>query len=310
MPIPPSTAGDAAGTSRCATTASGPTACWVWAGRSMASLRQARCRTLRDHFGYVGKVALDLNDRYCLDDRPLVGVSGTYGATAEYRTEIDSFSRIKSTGSTPRTVGCLAGGGQGGQILPTAPLPTRTSRARAQQAPALGRERGRRPAWQLLRRLLTNTATGEHYREIRYTAAAATLTPYAAVRFEYGPRRMLIKWCATRAASSRKFSSGSPKVSTWMDIASDGTGGTLVQELRISYQTSATNKRSLQVSSVQWCGPSNQCLPGTTFACTRAATRPTLQRCRQRRAWNGPTVSFEAGDSQTLDNALKSVQVR
>ncbi len=41
-----------------------------------------------------------MNDRYCMDGQRLVLVSGTYGAAgSEYRTELDSFSRIVASGT-------------------------------------------------------------------------------------------------------------------------------------------------------------------------------------------------------------------
>ena len=47
------------------------------------------------------RVNLDASDQFCLDGQRLVLVSGTHGANAEYRTEIDSFSKVLSFGSDP-----------------------------------------------------------------------------------------------------------------------------------------------------------------------------------------------------------------
>ncbi|TXH61923.1 FG-GAP-like repeat-containing protein [Piscinibacter sp.] len=270
-----------------------------------------RCRATLATFGYVGKVALDANDRYCLDDRPLVGVSGTYGATAEYRTEIDSFSRIKSTGSNaangPDTWQVEA---KGGRILTYGATADSNVQGAGSSKPllwAVNRVEDRRGNYYAVY-YDENTATGEHYpKEIRYTGNGSNLTPYAAVRFEYEAAARPDQVVRYAGGVKSQILKRLAKVSTWMDIASDGTGGTLVQELRISYQTSATSKRSL-VSSVQWCGPSNQCLPGTTFAWHTRSNAANNFNAAGSGVWNGPTVSFEAGDSQTLDNALKSVK--
>ncbi len=50
--------------------------------------------------GVRGGVNFDMNDRYCVDGQRLVLVSGTYGiAGSEYRSELDSFSRIIASGT-------------------------------------------------------------------------------------------------------------------------------------------------------------------------------------------------------------------
>src|SRR5438477_354323 len=50
--------------------------------------------------GFGGGVNYDANDRFCIEGQRLVVVSGTYGANgAEYRTEVESYSRIISHGT-------------------------------------------------------------------------------------------------------------------------------------------------------------------------------------------------------------------
>jgi hypothetical protein len=44
-------------------------------------------------------ISLDSQDPFCLDGQRLIRVSGTHGATAEYRTEIDGIARVKSSGT-------------------------------------------------------------------------------------------------------------------------------------------------------------------------------------------------------------------
>jgi hypothetical protein len=49
--------------------------------------------------GVRGSINYDANDRFCLDGQRLVAISGTYGADGtEYRTEIESFSKVISRG--------------------------------------------------------------------------------------------------------------------------------------------------------------------------------------------------------------------
>lgn len=68
---------------------------WALTGIS----RIDRCRKTLDQDGAAGGVKYDSNDRFCLDGRRLVAISGTYGASlSEYRTEIDSFRKIVAHG--------------------------------------------------------------------------------------------------------------------------------------------------------------------------------------------------------------------
>ncbi len=59
-----------------------------------------RCpRTIAQH-GARRAIQLDGDDRYCLDGNVLRAVSGAYGAAGtEYRTELETYSRIKGSGS-------------------------------------------------------------------------------------------------------------------------------------------------------------------------------------------------------------------
>ena len=59
-----------------------------------------RCPRTMAQDGVVGGINYDANDRFCMEGQRLVAISGTYGADgAEYRTEIDSYSRILSHGT-------------------------------------------------------------------------------------------------------------------------------------------------------------------------------------------------------------------
>ncbi|MFF3313589.1 RHS repeat-associated core domain-containing protein [Streptomyces sp. NPDC002952] len=65
-----------------------------------------RCGQKPDVDGKRSGVAYNASDRYCLDGQELVGVGGEYGGgNGEYRTEAETFSKIKSVngsaGSTP-----------------------------------------------------------------------------------------------------------------------------------------------------------------------------------------------------------------
>src|SRR5205085_3262918 len=70
-----------------------------WALGGLPAL--TRCPRTMIQNGVVGALKFDANDRFCLDGQQLVAISGTYGANAtEYRTEVESFSRITSFGTS------------------------------------------------------------------------------------------------------------------------------------------------------------------------------------------------------------------
>lgn len=80
-------------------------------------------------------VRLDVNDRFCIDGRPLVAVRGVYGADGtEYRTEIDEFVKVVSHGTTgfgPEsfTVWTKSGQRQDYGSTPTSRIEARTASA-------------------------------------------------------------------------------------------------------------------------------------------------------------------------------------
>jgi len=73
---------------------------WLGAGWDIAGLTAiARCPKTWAQDGVSVGVQLDATDRFCLDGQQLKLFNGTYGADgAEYRTEIESFARIRSYG--------------------------------------------------------------------------------------------------------------------------------------------------------------------------------------------------------------------
>jgi hypothetical protein len=69
---------------------------WGLGGLSSIS----RCPQTIAQDGAAGSVNFDANDRYCMDGQRLIAISGAYGADgAQYRTEVDTFSKIISHGS-------------------------------------------------------------------------------------------------------------------------------------------------------------------------------------------------------------------
>src|SRR4029453_9504762 len=78
-----------------------------------------RCARTMAQDGVRGGVSYDWNDRYCVDGRRLVLVSGaSYGADgAEYRTERESFSKVVSYGVVGNGPAWFKVWTKGGQVL-------------------------------------------------------------------------------------------------------------------------------------------------------------------------------------------------
>lgn len=69
-----------------------------WGLSGLSTITRCPSTTVSD--GLVMPVRLTSDDRFCLDGQRLINVSGAYGAAgSEYRTEVDSFSKIFAIGS-------------------------------------------------------------------------------------------------------------------------------------------------------------------------------------------------------------------
>ena len=72
-------------------------------GFSVSGISQiSRCPATLEQDGYWGAIGFDTKNRFSIDGERMVAVAGTYGGVqTEYRTEIESFSKIVSYGGTP-----------------------------------------------------------------------------------------------------------------------------------------------------------------------------------------------------------------
>ncbi|MFZ5654697.1 MAG: toxin TcdB middle/N-terminal domain-containing protein, partial [Pseudomonadota bacterium] len=193
-----------------------------------------RCGATIEQDGYKGGVNLDANDRLCLDGQRLVPLDGSgYWAASEYRTEIETYTRI-----APYNGGYRAWT-KTGQIIDYGA----TDNARQQGASAaviswaINQAQDRSGNY-LAVTYNKNPATGEHTpQRIDYTGNASTgLAANRAVVFGY---------------------EGRP------DVETAYVGGvktqTAVREYRLTYDASAATGRS-RVVGVQECGGDGVCL--------------------------------------------------
>src|SRR5262249_54033546 len=77
-----------------------------------------RCPQTMDQDGARGSVNFDGNDRFCLDGQRLMVISGVYGADgAEYRTEVESFTRVISHGTAGKGPAWFEAHTKSGQVV-------------------------------------------------------------------------------------------------------------------------------------------------------------------------------------------------
>lgn len=235
----------------------------VGVGWSLSGLPAVgRCPRTMAQDGAVDAVNYDANDRFCLDGQRLIATTGVYGADGtEYRTEIESFSRIISHGTAGTGPAWFEVRTKSGQILQFGN--TIDSRILAQ-----GKTTAR--SWGVNKvsdtkgnyysvTYVNDTVNGQAYpTRIDYTANdAASLVAYNSVRFVYNTNRTDVT-PIYHAGSLMKTTVRLANVQTY-------SGSSLVGDYRIAYQQGSATGRS-QLTSVTLCDGTANCLPATTFA--------------------------------------------
>jgi hypothetical protein len=232
-----------------------------------------RCPRTMAQDGVRGAVNYDANDRFCLDGQRLIATSGTYGANGtEYRTEVESFSKITSFGTAGNGPAWFEVKTKSGQIMQFGN--TTDSRILAQ-----GKTTAR--DWALNKvsdtkgnyftvTYTNDTTNGQAYpTRIDYTGnASAGLAAYNSVRFVYDSTRPDVV-PAYHAGSLRKTTVRLANVQTY-------AGANMVADYRLAYAQGSATGRS-QLTSVTLCdGAGAACLPATTFAWQSGGTAFTV----------------------------------
>src|ERR1700744_1077720 len=180
-------------------------------GWSIAGLPSiSRCARTLAQDGIHGGVNYDLNDRFCLNGQRLVLISGTYGADgSEYRTEIESFTRIVAHGSAgngPAWFELHEKSGEAEELGNTTDsriLAVGTATARIWAVDKVYDTKGNYFAVTYV----NDTTNGQYYpSRIDYTGhgTAPVLSPYNSVQFAY----------TSRADTTPLYQGGSPMKTT------------------------------------------------------------------------------------------------
>ncbi|WP_240535825.1 FG-GAP-like repeat-containing protein [Bradyrhizobium sp. STM 3809] len=219
-----------------------------------------RCPRTIAQDGVGGGVSYDSNDRFCLDGQRLVSIAGAYGADGtEYRTEIDSYSKIISHGSAGTGPAWFEVRTKSGQLM-------EFGHSGDSQVLAEGKATARNWAVNKVSDTKGNyfvvtytvdQASGQFFpAHVDYTGnTAAAVSPYNTVQFVY----------ATRPDSIQQYQAGSV-MRTLVRLTNIKTlaSGNLVSDYRISYGQSPSSNDS-EVTSIAVCGASGDCLPATSF---------------------------------------------
>ncbi len=219
-----------------------------------------RCPRTVAQDGVRGGVNYDANDRFCLDGRRLVAISGAYGADGtEYRTEIESYSKIVSHGA--------AGNGPAWFEVHTREGKT-MEYGHTADSQVLAQGKATASMWWLDK--VSDSKT--NYFSVAYTADAsngqayplridytgnsvAGTAPYNSVQFVYGARPDFGP--SYQAGSRLQLPYRLTNVKTYV-------GSGLVSDYQLAYQQSGSSQRS-ELVSLKMCAGDGNCLPATTL---------------------------------------------
>ncbi len=222
-----------------------------------------RCPQTVAQDGLLGRVNYDVNDRFCLDGQRLMAINnGTYGADGtEYRTEIESFSRVISHGTAGTGPAWFEVHTKSGQIMQ---FGNTTDSQVLVQGQTTARSWAVNKVSDTKGNYFTVTYTvdapnGQAYpARIDYTGnAGAGLQPYNSVQFVY----------ATRPDVTALYHAGS-LIETTQRLTDVKTyaGSSLVADYQLAYSTTITSVSIL--ASITLCAGDGACLQPTTFAVT------------------------------------------
>ncbi len=266
-----------------------------WALTGMPAI--TRCPRTIAQDGIHGGVNFDANDRFCMEGQRLVLVSGTYGADgSEYRTEIDTYSRILAHGAAGSGPSWFEVHTKAGQIIELGN--TADSRVLPVKADGSGTMPTAR-AWAVDRisdtkgnfltvSYINDTANGQVYPlAVHYTGnAGAGLAPYNSVQFIYGSRPDMVP--SYQAGSVMKTTVLLSDIQTY-------AGANLVLDYKLTYRPAGSAATHDELLSVTQCdgAATPQCLAPITFG------------------WQGSrdTLTYSAMPNHTAEWAYKGLGV-
>src|SRR5581483_7392147 len=245
-----------------------------------------RCPQTVAQDGALGAITFSGSDRFCMDGQRLVLISGTYGAdSAQYRTEVETFSEIVSHGTAGNGPAWFEVHTKSGQIMQfgnttdSQVLAKGTSTARSWALNKVSDTKGN----YFTVTYTNDTTNGQAYPvEIDYTGNAGTsLSPNNKVQFVY----------ATRPDITPQYQAGTfTQTTVRLTDIKTYSGTTLVADYKLSYGISGGTSRSI-LTSLQLCdgtSPAN-CLPATSFTWQGQSILPGAGGANP--GWGGNTLT-------------------
>lgn len=226
----------------------------------------ARCSSTIAQDGITRGVQYDAKDKFCLDGQRLIAVKGTYGADGtEYRTEIESFTRVISHGTTTTGPQWFEAWTKSGQHIEYGNAAT-SATSNVTVAPLTTGGVTPTIVWTVDKisdtvgnyitfTYLDDPSNGQSYpQEIDYTGNAASgLSPYNKVTFSYGPRASNPPAVYLNGYKSQ-LTQRLTTITTW-------AGATQARTYSLGYSSSGDF-----MDSVQECDGARNCVNPTTFA--------------------------------------------
>lgn len=254
-----------------------------WSINGLSAITRCAANMALD--GYKGGINYDENDKFCLDGQRLVPIPNLAlpPGEVEYRTEPDTFTRVKSYGTTATGADYFTAEAKSGLITEYGNTPDSKIEAVVE---GVGPTTGVVRVWaanELLDRVgsyieyeynedTTASSTGEYSpKEIRYTGNASitpATVPYNFVKFEYQPRNQNDVAPFYQGGSVVRVTKALSAIKTCLSTSCTiGTNGTLVQQYNLRYQQNLATKR-YQLHTVQKCDSSGttNCLPETVMS--------------------------------------------
>jgi len=257
-----------------------------------------RCPKTMAQDGALGGINFDMNDRFCLDGQRLMLVSGTYGVSgSEYRTELESFSRIIANGT--------AGNGPASFTVQTkAGLTMEMGNTADSRIEAQGKTTVRAWALNRIQDIKTNYLTvsytedavegGYYPARVDYTGSmgsSPSLEPFASVRFNY----------ETRADIELGYQAGSViRINKRLTNVGIFNGSTPIKDYRVSYDQGTATQRS-RVLAIAECDGAGGCQAPTTLTMSdsSAGTFTFTGSLSIYPFWGSPIMADFNGDGKT-----------
>ena len=230
-----------------------------WSLGGLAAI--TRCTATFATDGYQGGVKLAATDRFCFNGQRLLAISGAYGANGtEYRTEIETFTKVISYGSAGSGPAYFKAWLKSGQIMEFGNSADSRIEAQGQSTVrvwAVNKVEDKKGNYYTISYTEDNP-NGQYYpARIDYTGnTAAGLAPYNSVRFVY----------AARPDNNHTSYVGPSLVRQTVRLTNVQTyqGAALVKDYRLAYQTAPVTQVS-RLQSLTECGGDGVCLQPSTF---------------------------------------------